>query len=190
MTTTTPVEAAWAEQKARVVAFDRIRADDNLSELGLQRAMYEAHVSSAGRLAELRGERVAEVEAERKRLTHRAFAAPTAADRPAYRAALEMADRLESPSAAEEALRRAERTDDPLLARAIATVAAERGWPVLKAYGDLFGQSEALDELEAFGAHRKDLSRSVDESMAFNAAAPPEAAGYRPPADVTSWWRG
>ena len=179
--TTAPLADAWKVQEDRERTFAAIRADDNLSDVGKQNRLHEAHTASAARLDELRAARAAEIAAEQKRLTHRAFAAPTAGDRAAYRDVLELAGRLDSPRAAEEALCRAERTDDLLLARAIGTVAAERGWtPALIVYGELFGAADALNELESFGAALGDVQRSMSESMAFSASPPGEVLGYQP----------
>jgi len=157
------------QEKAREVArlqreysrrLEEIRADKTLSALGRRQLIEAEHQKTSAAIAKLRREYEAEREQERRELQRRAFGVPhfnlaTPAERAqiaeGYRTAIDRAERAKDPTEALALLKRADRTGDSHLGRAVALVAAEKGWHGVLTEAVNLGMADhdAVSELQA-----------------------------------------
>lgn len=152
----------------------RIRDDRSLSDRGRLTRIARAYQRADQEMTALRQERERELAGERRRLQRRAFAAPIE-DRVAYRDAIARCEEAATPDAALALLRRADRIGDMTLAKAVGTIAAERGWNgVVAAYAEAVGGSPALDELTSFEIAASDRTNQFAERMVLSVPPPPE----------------
>ncbi|MGE5618094.1 MAG: hypothetical protein ACM3US_02420 [Sphingomonadaceae bacterium] len=137
-----------------------IRADKTLSAMGQQQLIRKAFEETNDAIAKLRREYEAEREQERRELQRRAFGVPhfnpaTPAERAqvaeGYRAAIDRAERAKDPAQALTLLQRSDWTGDTHLGRAVALVAAEKGWHGVLTEAVNLGMADhdAVSELQA-----------------------------------------
>jgi hypothetical protein len=120
-------------------------------------------------VAQARRDHASEVEANRRRLEQAAFAYPSDPD--AFRNALVTAEsKITTADQAAAALRRARRTDDPVLAHAVFVLASERGYSGIAAeYAKSHPETAAA--LQNLAAH--DLADDTPEEAMFSSLRPP-----------------
>lgn len=139
---------------------EAIRQDKTLSALGRQQLIRKAFEETNEAIAKVRREHEAEREQERRELQRRAFGVPhfnlaTPAERAqvaeGYRTAIDRAEQAKDPQEAIALLRRADRTGDSHLGRAVALVAAEKGWHGVLTEAVNLGMADhdAVSELQA-----------------------------------------
>lgn len=178
-----------AAQQAYRQRLEEIRANPNLSDQGQAAEVTEVYEAHKRRMAEMRAEVAAELQSTRDRAQRRAFgplvpSSASEADKAtvmmAYRDALEKAETAESTETGRRMLDRAMRTGDAQLARAVATVSAERGWSaVLNAYVDAYPDIDAgaIQELMDLSNPMETSKANMYEAMAYSVTRPPELKG-------------
>jgi hypothetical protein len=127
--------------------------DGRLSEAHRLRKLAYAWVTTRDRLKALAIEHSAQVDAERLRLQQAVYGYP--ADPERLRVAIDSAAAsCQTREAAARALRRAERTSDPVGALAVFNIAAEKGWPdVTHSY--LASRPDAAEAYRALLEHQQ-----------------------------------
>lgn len=168
-------------QHAYARKLEAIRANKDLSDEGKRRQIAREWKAHSKAMGAARQEAVADIAVRRRRLERKAFGAPPETTQADYRDALGRADALATADAAHAALSRAQRTGDAVLARAVATVAAERGWRgVLGAYAGADAVvADALDQLAGLG-EQDDAAARLKRSVATSASTPPELRSLAP----------
>lgn len=132
---------------------EKIRQDPHLSDQGRKAKIARLWKDAEGEVAVLRKTHQANVAAAESELRRQAFGPPSDVDHAEYRGALAFADQqATSRERAAAAMNRAAMTGDTLLARAVATVAVERGFTnVVDQYRAEF---DDRGEVAALDAHR------------------------------------
>lgn len=153
-------------KQAYARAVETIRADRSLSPEGKAERIAKAWRATSEEIQRLRVEYQKAREQHRQDLErsvfgptypHGATEADKVAVRSDYRAALDRAEQVQGAEQAADLLDRAELTSDTVLARAVATVAASRGFTnVLEKYADSRPEARAaIDELVGFQSDKK-----------------------------------
>jgi hypothetical protein len=155
-----------------------IRADDDLSDFGKQRAMAAAYLKCAAALGEIRTGESDAIAARRSALELQVFGIGSsnpmaAAD---YRDAQDRAEQSAQPRDALKLLDRTARTGDETLAKAIASHAAEMGWStVLDNYATTRpAVRDALAELRQIDSETADTTGQFTRGVIYTPPKPPE----------------
>ena len=156
---------------------DEIRDNRSLDERGRKREIAKVVLAHRKKAAALREDFNATGKARRKELEMRLFGLPEGGDSLSYRNAIDRAEAIKSPLAAEALLAQAQGTGDTLLGRAVARYAASKGWwDIAGTYAAEAGHSLALDELSGMGSRTQD---ALGEAALFAVPNPPELGGLR-----------
>jgi hypothetical protein len=155
------------------------RSDPRLSDEARRRLLSHHYVTARNQLRELAKQHTDVVESKRTRLTQSVFGHQDDPD--ALRLAIEAASsRITTGAEALTALRRAERTADPVLAKAILNIAHERAWtPVINAYmASRTGERNTWNELQEHQSASDDPSEKLFGPLK-PVALPDELAKYQ-----------
>jgi len=166
-------------------ALETLRADRDLTPEARAKRIALAWQATSNEMARLRKQH-GEAKVQRRRELEMSLFGPryshgaTETDkvhlRADYRAALDRAEQAKAPEEALDLLNRAELTADTTLARAVAAVAASRGYArVLDRYAASRSDvAEALDELTGLA----DKRQAIAESFAFSAPPKPSEVTF------------
>ena len=161
---------------------EEIRANRNLTDSARRRQLAVATVRARREAAELKAKLIAAREERRESLQRRLFGlggTPKSEELMLMRDSVDRAAKLESPEEAQLKLKLAAGIGDSFMAKAVAQVAAAKGWrDVLESYAENapLGTKTALEELANIPSGR---NTNLADTAMFNVRAPQEFIGMR-----------
>ncbi len=179
-----PAAADAIRQRANA-QMELIRADQTLSAEGRKAHMAAVWLKANDQLAAVRGERDEAIAAERQRLRLLAFGSPAGREGEYRQALLDLDGRLDRVEEAHRLLKRADRTGDMMLARAVGTIAAEKsseganplasGWgEVMRVAAGMTGASQVIADLADLDAATAGIGNQFAADMTFRLYKPSE----------------
>jgi hypothetical protein len=162
-----------------------IRKDKALSDHGKRQKIQALYEDTQEKMRQLRTQVADSGEQEREtlraqlfrpKIEHRAPVSEVASIRQSYRDALSRAESAKNAADARRLMQRARRTGDSHLERAVAAIAAEKGWnQVVDSFAEQHGLTDTLSELRESERLANDPQHRFTERMTYAAPSrPPE----------------